>query len=177
MGASVVSAAIQLYGTLPASAFGGGVTERPPIFLGEAAPTKAGPIPGIQQRVPYAILFDDGIELTADSSFGGTKGGTLRLQLFALKLDHPTGVTADSFARAVQYANRPPKDRAGFDFGRLPVEGCLYAISLKPLKEQRSYAGFTTKGPDDESARVHLCELTYRVVVGVKPDLPPSAPN
>jgi hypothetical protein len=171
-----ITAVFRLWDLFAAPKWGPGVTEFPPLFLGEAAQTKPD---ASQQRVPYGVLYDDGLEPTYDSSFGGTEGGTFRLELFALKLDAASGISVGSMVRCVRWGNAPPAEKRGFDFATLPLhtDGCFYPVSLKLTKEQRAYAGFTTKGPNGESARVHKAILTYRLVVGLNASKSPAVPT
>lgn len=166
MPSSVVSAVQAVYATIPAAAFGG---TRPPLYLGESPQTTAA---GAQQRPPYGVLYDDGQQPTFDSSFGGVEAGAIRLEFFAIKLDAVGEVTLDSIARGAKYANRPPSDRAGLDWCRLPLSGSLYPVSLKRTREQRSYAGF-----DYQGQRVHKLLLEYRVVAGLAADSAPGSPG
>jgi len=168
MPSSVVSAVHALYASIPASAFGG--VSRPTLYTGEAAQTTSA---AAQQRPPYGVLTDDGQTPTYDSSFGGTEGGTLRLEFFALKLDAVSGeVTIDSIARGACFGNQAPANRAGLDWGTLPLAGCAYPISLKRTKIQRGYAGF-----DYQGQRVHKLLLEYRVVAGIAASLAPVSPG
>jgi hypothetical protein len=174
MPTSPITAVFRLWDLFALSKWGASVTEAPPLFMGEAAQTK---YDTTQQRVPYGVLYDDGLEPTYDSSYGGTEAGVIRLELFALKLDNPTGITVEGMVRCVRWGAAPPREKRGFDFATLDLEGCYYPISLKLTREQRAYAGFTTKGPNGESARVHKAILTYRLVVGLNAFAAPAVPE
>lgn len=160
MATSLVSAVINLYNSISAGTFGG--TERPPIFLGEAAQTKADTS---QQRPPYVVLYDDtGFRPEQFSGTVEVDTGTIRLEVFALLLDDTSGVTVDSIVRAVKWGGFPPSNKAGFDWGTLTFAtgSYLYQISLRRTLEQRSYAGFL----DKDGKRVHKCRLLYECKYG-----------
>lgn len=163
MATSVVGAVIDLYNSINAAHFGG---TRPPIFLGEAAQTTT---TGAQQRVPYVVLYDDGIVPTFDSSYGGVEAGAIRLEVFALKVAAVGEVTLDSIVAGMKYGGTAPSAKLGLDFGAFTLTGYRYKISLRRTREQYSYAGFTTQGPNGETARVHKCALAYRIVTGLSP--------
>jgi hypothetical protein len=160
MAKSAVSSLIDLYNSIGATHFGG---TRPPIYMGEAAPTTGA---GAQQRPPYVVLSDEGFRPEFDSSAGGIEPGEIRLEVFALKLDDASGVTVDSVVRAIKWGGSAPSAKAGFDWGAFSFAAgsYLYKISMRRTLERRSYAGF-----DYQGARVHKCELRYAVTVGVSP--------
>lgn len=161
MASSIPSAIIEMWNAVPVAAFGG--SERPPLRLNRMPQTKAD---SSQQRIPYATLFDEGIRPTYDSSYGGTEGGTVRLEMYAFPLDVTTEVSAVSMAMAAKYGGQHPSRKAGLDWGTLPLVAYHYPISLKRISEQYTEAGY---GRDvDGSLRViHKAVLEYRVVVGL----------
>ena len=160
MAKSAVSSLVDLYNSISATHFGG---TRPTLFLGEAAQTTSA---AAAQRVPYVVLFDEGVRPEFESSAGGREMGKIRLEVYALKLDHTSGVTVDSITRGIKYGGSAPNVKAGFDWGTFSFESgvYLYKIHLKRVFERRSYAGF-----DQDGARVHKCELHYECVAGVPP--------
>lgn len=163
MAASVPGAILDLWNSIPAAAFGG--STRPPLFLNSAPQTKSD---ATQRRIPYGVLWDDGINPTFDSSFGGTEGGTVRLELYAFKLEASAGeVSAASMALGAKYGGQVPSAKAGLDWGTLPTLTYRYGISLKRLREQYFEAG---KGRDaaGEWHVIHKAVLEYRVVVGLR---------
>ena len=156
MATSVVSSVIDLYNSISATHFGG---TRPTIFLGEAAQVTSA---GAQQRPPFVVLYDEGMQPTYDSSNGGIEAGVLRLEVYALKVNDTTGVTVDTIVAGIRWGGSAPGIKAGFDWGTFTLTGYLSKISLKLTKHSTTYAGFNHEGQ-----RVHKCELVYRVVAGL----------
>lgn len=157
MAQSFVAAVIDLYQSIPEIAFGGAGT-RPPLYLGQAPQVKSTD----QQRPPYVVLYDNGFRPEFDNSKGGIERGEIRLEVYALKLDDPTEISVDRIVRAMKYGGQAPGLAAGLDFGAFVLTGFSYKIELRRTREQRSYAGFNHQG-----ARVHKCELTYAVILGL----------
>jgi hypothetical protein len=156
---SAVKAAIDLYNSIDATAFGG--TTRPPIHLDQQPATTS---TGAQRRVPYAVLRDNGFAPEFQSNAGGIEKGTLIIELYAEVLDTETAgvVTVDKMTRAVKYGGSAPGAKAGFDWGTLTITGYLRGVSLRRVKEQRAYAGFNFN-----SQPVFKCTLTYEAVTQI----------
>lgn len=159
MATSVPAAVIALYETISATHFGG---TRPPIYLNQAPRTDTD---GSQRRPPYVILYDDGLRPEYDSSFGGIVRGDVRLEAYANKVEATGEITVNSIVNGFRYGGGDPADRAGLDFGALPLTGVTYAIHLMPVSDQTRYAGFE----DKDGKRVHVREIRYQVIYGIKP--------
>ena len=159
MATSVISAVFEVYNGIAAPAFGG--TARPPIHLGEAAQTTTA---GAQLRPDngYIVMYDDSFVPVYDSSFGGTEGGSIRFEVYAIPLGSATAISVDSIVAGLKFGGFAPGAKRGLDFATLPLEGYYSTVSVKRVKEQRSYAGFNRDGQ-----RCHKCDLTYRVVLGL----------
>jgi hypothetical protein len=161
MASSIPSAIIELWDAIPAAAFGG--SDRPPLHLNETPQTQSD---ASQQRIPYGVLFDDGIVPEYDSSLGGIEAGTVRIELYAFPLDSASEVSAARMALAAKYGGQPPSARAGLDWGELPLSPYHYPISLKRVREQYARQG-TGRDASGNLRPVHVCHLEYRVVVGL----------
>ena len=159
MATSVPAAVIALYETIDATHFGG---TRPPIYLNQAPRTD---VSGSQKRPPYVILYDSGLRPEYDSSFGGIVRGEIRIEAYARKLEATGEITVNSITNGFRYGGGDPADRDGLDFGPLPLTGVTYAIHLMPTYDQSRYAGFE----DFEGHRVHVREIRYQVIHGIKP--------
>lgn len=159
MAISVISALLELHASIAAGAFGG--VTRPPMWLDSAPQTNAA---GEQVRVAngYFVIHDDGFKPTYDSSFGGTEAGQIRVEAFAIPLGAASGISVDSLVAGLKFGGYTPAQKAGFDHGAFSITGYNYKISLKRKLEKRGYAGF-----DIDSKRVHRCELTYAIVIGL----------
>lgn len=158
MATSVPAAVIELYGTISATHFGG---TRPPIYLNQAPKTDTD---ASQRRPPYVIVYDEGLRPEYDSSFGGIAKGELRIEVYARKLEATGEITVNSVTNGLRYGGGDPADRLGLDFGTLPFTGVTYSIHLMPTYDRTSYAGFE----DYEGKRVHVRELRYQVIYGIK---------
>ncbi len=155
---TVVAAVLELYNSIPASAFGG---TRPPIWLNQAPRTDSA---GSQLRPPYVILYDDGLRPEFDSSFGGIERGTLRIEVYANKIEASGEITCNSVANGILWGGADPNDRDGLDFGALPLTGYRYEVNLMRTLDRTRYAGFQ----DRNDQRVHVREIQYAVIVGLK---------
>lgn len=160
MATTVVSAVLELYNSINATHFGG---TRPPIWLNQAPKTDTA---GSQLRPPYVVLYDDGLRPEFDSSLGGIERGELRIEVYANKVEAAGEITVNSVTNGILYGGGNPNDRDGLDFGPLPLSGFKYQINLMRTYDRTRYAGFE----DKDAQRVHVRELRYSVIVGLKPE-------
>jgi hypothetical protein len=159
MATTVVSAVLELYNSISAAHFGG---TRPPIWLNQAPKTDTA---GSQLRPPYVILYDDGLRPEFDSSLGGIERGELRIEVYANKVEATGEITVNSITNGILYGGGNPNAKLGLDFGALPLTGFKYRINLMRTYDRTRYAGFD----DKDVQRVHVRELRYAVIVGLKP--------
>lgn len=158
MAKSAVSSLIDLYNSIGAAHFGG---TRPPIYLGNVPSTDSA---GVQQRVPYVVMFDEGFRPEYSSDASAVETGAIRLEVYAVSVDAASGVTLDSIVRGIKFGGSAPSSKAGWDWGSFTFASgsYLYKISLKRTFERRDYAGF-----DYQGSRVHKCELRYECKTGL----------
>jgi hypothetical protein len=148
MAASVIAAVLEKLDSFTYST-------APKFYFDEAPSTDS---TGAQQRFPYGVIKDGGLQPEYQSDLGGIEVGSFTLEIYGTSL-----ANVDAVVSVVKYNGQIPSSTAGLDFCTLAIAAPLYPVSLIRTNERRSFAGFS-----HQTERCHLCELTYSVVTEIR---------
>ena len=156
-----VAAIIAKYDTLTAANFPNAT--RPPLWLDEAP---AEGTTGATQRIPYAIIDDDGTEY--EWTFGTTGMPASPGENAILRGRVTITVYYDSLANASQamdailWNGSLPNARAGIAFMTMDLSSPYRSMTVKPEKSENKYAGFSY-----QAKPVYRVSTTFRTLIGL----------
>jgi hypothetical protein len=152
---SIIAAVLEKYDSgLSAAHFPSAA--KPPVYFDEAPAVDAA---GAQLDAEggFVVLRDEG----QDVQSLGFERQTLEVAAFVLEVYYPSLANVDAAVLAIKRNGGTAAQAQGFDFGTLvDLTSPRGTFEIVRTKEQRSKAGVGKTGK-----RVHVCKLSYRVVV------------